>query len=66
MPEECCGEDRIRYNPDAKGFSMDEKHARLIEEIHEQIRRVEAEENTELCERVYLFYPATSRLITAQ
>jgi hypothetical protein len=56
----------IRFNPDAKGFTMDEKHARLIEEIHEQIRRVEAEENTEICERVYLFYPATSRLIAAQ
>jgi hypothetical protein len=35
-------------------------------EIHEQIRRVEAGENAELCERVYLFYPATSRLIAAQ
>jgi hypothetical protein len=36
---------------------MDEKHARLAEEINEQVRRVEAEENTELCERLYLFYP---------
>jgi hypothetical protein len=56
----------IRFNPDGKGFSMDEKHARLAEEINEQVRRVEAEENTELCERVYLFYPATSRFIAAQ
>jgi hypothetical protein len=56
----------IRFNPDGRGVSMDDKHARLIEEIHEQIRRVEAGENAELCERVYLFYPATSRLIAAQ
>jgi hypothetical protein len=56
----------IRFNPDGKGFSMDEKHGRLAEEINEQVRRVEAEENTELCERVYLFYPATSRFIAAQ
>jgi hypothetical protein len=56
----------IRFNPDGKGFSMDEKHARLAAEINEQVRRVEAEENTELCERVYLFYPATSRFIAAQ
>jgi hypothetical protein len=48
----------IRFNPDGKGFTMDEKQARLAEEINEQVRRVEAEENTELCERVYLFYPA--------
>ena len=56
----------IRFNPDGKGFTMDEKHARLAAEINEQVRRVEAEENTELCERVYLFYPATSRFIAAQ
>ena len=56
----------IRFNPDGKGFSMDEKHARLAAEINKQVRRVEAEENTELCERVYLFYPATSRFIAAQ
>jgi hypothetical protein len=55
----------IRFNPDGKGFSMDEKHARLAEEINEQVRRVETEENTELCERVYLFYPARSRFIAA-
>jgi hypothetical protein len=30
------------------------------------VHREHAEENTELCERVYLFYPSTSRLITAQ
>jgi hypothetical protein len=56
----------IRFNPDGKGFSMDDKHARLAAEINEQVRRVEAGENTELCERVYLFYPATSRFIAAQ
>jgi hypothetical protein len=56
----------IRFNPDGRGVSMDDKHARLIEEIHEQIRRVEAGENADLCERVYLFYPETSRLIAAQ
>ena len=56
----------IRFNPDGKGFSMYEKHARLAAEINEQVRRVEAEENTELCERVSLFYPATSRFIAAQ
>ena len=56
----------IRFNPDGKGFSMDEKHARLAAEINEQVRRVEAGENTELCERVYLFYPTKSRLIAAQ
>jgi hypothetical protein len=39
----------ICFNPDGKGFSMDDKHARLAAEINEQVRRVEAGENTELC-----------------
>jgi hypothetical protein len=57
----------IRFNPDGKGFSMDEKLARLAEEIREQVRRVEAGENEEFLERIYLFYPATKKtsLLTA-
>jgi hypothetical protein len=53
----------IRFNPDGKHCSIEEKHARLIEEVREQIRRVEAEENTQLCERVFLFYPARSKFL---
>ena len=57
----------IRFNPDGTGFSMDEKLARLAEEIREQVRRVEAGENEELLERYYLFYPDTKKtsLLTA-
>lgn len=53
----------IRFNPDGKGYTSEEKHARLIEEVREQIRRVEAEENTQLCERVFLFYPTRSKFL---
>ena len=57
----------IRFNPDGKGAFMEDKLARLAEEIHKQIRRVEAEENTDPQERYYLFYPATKKtsLLTA-
>jgi hypothetical protein len=47
----------IRFNPDGKGVDMEDKLARLVEEIHEQIKRIENEENTELLEVVKLFYP---------
>jgi hypothetical protein len=57
----------IRFNPDGKGVSMEEKLACLAEEIHKQVRRVEAGENKELLERIYLFYPNTKKtaLLTA-
>lgn len=46
----------IRFNPDGKGVDMEDKLARLIDEIHTQISRIENEENTEFLEIVYLFY----------
>jgi hypothetical protein len=49
----------IRFNPDGKGVDMEDKLARLVEEIYEQIKRIENEENTELLEVVKLFYPGT-------
>jgi len=55
----------IRFNPDGKGVSMEDKFTRLSAEIHAQVRRVRAGENTEFLERVYLFYPRKSRLIAA-
>ena len=57
----------IRFNPDGKGVSMEDKHTRLAEEIHEQVRRAEAGENKDPLERYYLFYPATEKtsLLTA-
>ena len=53
----------IRFNPDGKKVSMQDKFARLAVEIDHQVRRVRAGENTELLERVYLFYPQRSRLM---
>jgi hypothetical protein len=53
----------IRFNPDGKNVSMEDKFARLAAEINHQVRRVRAGENTELLERVYLFYPKRSRLM---
>ena len=53
----------IRFNPDCKKVSMEDKFARLAAEINAQVRRVRAGENTELLERVYLFYPQRSRLM---
>ena len=47
----------IRFNPDGKGVDMEDKLARLVEEISKQIERIENEENTELLEVVKLFYP---------
>ena len=46
----------IRFNPDGKGVDMDDKLARLIEEIDIQINRIDNEDNTELLEIVKLFY----------
>ena len=46
----------IRFNPDGKGVDMDDKLIHLLEEIQNQIKRIENEENTELLEVVKLFY----------
>jgi hypothetical protein len=46
----------IRFNPDGKGVDIEDKLDRLIEEIQNQIERIEMEENTELLEIVKLFY----------
>lgn len=46
----------IRFNPDGKGVAMVDKLARLVQEIHSQIKRIENEENTELLEVLKLFY----------
>ncbi len=49
----------IRFNPDGKGVDMEDKLDRLIEEIRNQIHRIENEENTDLLEIVELFYGDT-------
>ena len=49
----------IRFNPDGKGVDMEDKLDRLMEEIRNQIRRIENEENTELLEIMELFYGDT-------
>ena len=46
----------IRFNPDGKGVDMEDKLARLIEEIRHQMYRIEHEENTELLEIIKLYY----------
>ena len=46
----------IRFNPDGKGVDMEDKLARLIEEIQIQMEQIEKEENTELLEIIKLFY----------
>ena len=46
----------VRFNPDGKGVDMIDKLTRLIDEIHNQIERIENEDNTELLEIVKLFY----------
>jgi hypothetical protein len=46
----------IRFNPDGKGVDMVDKLHRLLEEINNQIMRIEREENTELLEVIKLFY----------
>jgi hypothetical protein len=46
----------IRFNPDGRGVDMEDKLARLIEEVEFQTGRIEREENTELLEIVKLFY----------
>jgi hypothetical protein len=46
----------IRFNPDGKGVDMIDKLTSLIDEIHNQIERIENEDNTELLEIVKLFY----------
>ena len=43
----------IRFNPDGKGTK---KMERLIQEIQTQIKRIEADQNTELLEVIKLFY----------
>ena len=46
----------IRFNPDGRGVDMEDKLARLMEEVEAQTGRIEREENTELLEIVKLFY----------
>jgi hypothetical protein len=46
----------IRFNPDSKKFNMEEKLAKLIETINQQVIRIEKEENNELVEIIKLFY----------
>jgi hypothetical protein len=46
----------IRFNPDGRGVDMEDKLARLMEEVEFQTGRIEREENTELLEIVKLFY----------
>ena len=46
----------IRFNPDGKGVDIVDKLTRLIEEIHIQVERIEADRNTDLLEVVKLFY----------
>jgi len=51
----------IRFNPDktrACDIDLDDRLTVLIKEIEHQIRRIEAEENTELVEIIRLFYSA--------
>ena len=46
----------IRFNPDGRGVNMEDKLARLMEEVETQIGRIERSENTELVEIFKLFY----------
>ena len=50
----------IRFNPDGRGVAMEDKLARLMEEVEAQTGRIEREENTELYELlleiIKLFY----------
>ena len=46
----------IRFNPDGRGVDMEDKLARLIEEVETQIGRIERSENAELVEIIKLFY----------
>ena len=46
----------IRFNPDGRGVDMEDKLARLIEEVETQIGRIERSENTEPVEIIKLFY----------
>jgi hypothetical protein len=46
----------IRFNPDGRGVNMEDKLARLMEEVETQIGRIERSENTELVEIIKLFY----------
>ena len=46
----------IRFNPDGRGVDMEDKLARLMEEVETQIGRIERSENTELVEIFKLFY----------
>jgi hypothetical protein len=46
----------IRFNPDGGNIDIEDKLEVLIEEIKEQIRRIEKEENEGLVEIVKLFY----------
>jgi hypothetical protein len=46
----------IRFNPDGKGVDIEDKIARLMDEIQIQMERIENEENTELVDIVKLFY----------
>ena len=46
----------IRFNPDGRGVDMEDKLARLMEEVETQTGRIEREENTELLEIIKLFY----------
>ena len=46
----------IRFNPDGREIDMEDKLARLMEEVETQTVRIERSENTELVEIVKLFY----------
>ena len=50
----------IRFNPDGRGVDMEDKLARLMEEVETQTARIERSENPELYELlveiVKLFY----------
>ncbi len=46
----------IRFNPDGKGVDMEDKLARLMDEIQIQMERIEHENNTEPLEVIKLFY----------
>jgi len=46
----------IRFNPDGKGVDIEDKINKLIEVMHEQIKRIENEENEDLVEIIKLFY----------
>lgn len=46
----------IRFNPDGKGVAMEQKLDRLVEEIENQIGRIERGENKELVEIHKMYY----------